>query len=383
MDKLTTTILKNNLEPIIKTSSLWKGKNIRVYIIVNPVAGGFSHAVASNKNVKILESFAKEASLKEDLVQSYRCVAYESAYAGNVREFTQKIINVARNAAADDDFLIVTAGGDGTSLEVQSALVENAISSDFLKEVIKNQITVLRFPFGTGNDASDGRTLDASLSLLTKSSVFTHQSAVRVTYENYVPILEFGYRGKGFEQVGSLEFRPPWYSFNIASVGIDAYIAHMTNKTKGLLSGDFYKLWVNLAALFYGTSFPQKSIKVEVFDADGQLLNTYNETLEFALLGVSGHRTYGSNHLILPHDATFCATQKMSIFNRIKYMKDFETGNHVNCPFSSFADAQSIKIDYNEYLLLQLDGEIRMLHPKNFPLYMERTEPLIRIIKAV
>lgn len=62
--------------------------------------------------------------------------------------------------------------------------------------------------------------------------------------------------------------------------------------------------------------------------------------------------------------------------------KDFETGAHVKCPLSFFNKAHKIRIAYNEYVLVQMDGEVHLLHPKQFPLTMERTEPVIKIIEC-
>jgi len=205
---------------------------------------------------------------------------------------------------------------------------------------------------------------------------------VKVTYEGKVTKDEIEKDGKKIKQYGSLDANPPWYSFNLASVGIDAFITHMTNKTKGILPGNFYQLWVNLAAVFYNLRFPQRDMFVEVLDENDTVINTIDSTLEFCLLGVSGHRTYGSNHKILPTDDTFCATLGMTFFQKLKYLKDFETGAHVKCPLSFFNKAHKIRIAYNEYVLVQMDGEVHLLHPKQFPLTMERTEPVIKIIEC-
>jgi len=119
-----------------------------------------------------------------------------------------------------------------------------------------------------------------------------------------------------------------------------------------------------------------------VLDENGKEIRTIDSPLEFCLLGVSGHRTYGSNHLILPTDDTFCATRTMNVFQKLKNLKSFETGEHIHSPLSMFSKAHKIRIAYNEYVLVQMDGEVHLLHPKQFPLTMERTEPVIKIIEC-
>ncbi len=379
---LNAQFLKNYLEPLIKTCSLWDQKKLTVIIIANPRAGGFTLKRLAKEKIPILQGFKEEALKKKDAAASLEMLVWETRYAGHAGEYAQSVVNLAKDAGKNEEFLVITAGGDGTSLEVQTVLLKNALSDIKIKKVVMHKIAVLRLPFGTGNDGSDGRTLDDTLRRLTEPAHFSWQRAVKVMYEGKVSKEEIEKDGKKIAEYGSLDADPPWYSFNLASVGIDAFITHMTNKTKGILPGNFYQLWVNLAALFYALRFPQRSMFVEVLDDKDQELRTIDSPLEFCLLGVSGHRTYGSNHKILPADDTFCATMKMSLFQKLKYLKSFETGEHVNCPLSLFSKAHKIRIAYNEYILVQMDGEVHLLHPKQFPLTMERTEPVIKIIEC-
>ena len=379
---LNAQLLKNYLEPLIKTCTLWDQKKLTVIIIANPRAGGFTLKRLAKEKLPILQGFKEEVLKKKDAASSVEIHVWETKYAGHAGEYAQSVVNLAKDAGKNEEFLVITAGGDGTSLEVQTVLLKNAFLDDKTKKIVTQKIAVLRLPFGTGNDGSDGRTLDDTLTRLTKPSHFAWQRAVKVTYEGKVTKDEIEKDGKKIKQYGSLDANPPWYSFNLASVGIDAFITHMTNKTKGILPGNFYQLWVNLAAVFYNLRFPQRDMFVEVLDENDTVINTIDSTLEFCLLGVSGHRTYGSNHKILPTDDTFCATLGMTFFQKLKYLKDFETGAHVKCPLSFFNKAHKIRIAYNEYVLVQMDGEVHLLHPKQFPLTMERTEPVIKIIEC-
>ncbi|HOE08154.1 MAG TPA: diacylglycerol kinase family protein [Treponemataceae bacterium] len=379
---LNAQLLKSYLEPLIKTCSLWEKKRLTAIIIANPRAGGFTLKRLAKEKIPILYGFKEEALSKKDAVSSLEMLVWETTYAGHAGEYAQSVVNLAKDAGKNEEFLVITAGGDGTSLEVQTVLLKNAFLDEKTKKIVTQKIAVLRLPFGTGNDGSDGRSLDDTLTRLVKPSHFVWQRAVKVMYEGKVTKDEIEKDGKKITEYGSLDSEPPWYSFNLASVGIDAFITHMTNKTKGILPGNFYQLWVNLAAVFYGLRFPQRPMFVEVLDEKGNEIRTIDSSLEFCLLGVSGHRTYGSNHKILPTDDTFCATIKMSLFQKLKYLKSFETGDHINCPLSFFNKAHKIRIAYNEYILVQMDGEVHLLHPKQFPLTMERTEPVIKIIEC-
>ncbi len=379
---LNAQLLKNYLEPLIKGCTLWEKKKLTAIIIANPRAGGFTLKRLAKEKIPILQRFNEESLSKKDAVSSLEMLVWETKYAGHASEYAQSVVNLAKDAGKNEEFLVITAGGDGTSLEVQTVLLKNALLDAKTKKIVTQKIAVLRLPFGTGNDGSDGRTLDDTLNRLTKPSHFAWQRAVKVAYEGKVSKEEIEKDGKKIAEYGSLDANPPWYSFNLASVGIDAFITHMTNKTKGVLPGNFYQLWVNLAAVFYGLRFPVRPMFVEVFDEGGKEIRTIDSPLEFCLLGVSGHRTYGSNHLILPSDDTFCATKTMNIIQKLQSLKSFETGEHIHSPLSLFAKAHKIKIAYNEYILVQMDGEVHLLHPKQFPLTMERTEPVIKIIEC-
>ena len=156
----------------------------------------------------------------------------------------------------------------------------------------------------------------------------------------------------------------------------------MTNKTKGFLPGDFYQLWVNLSCIFYDMQFPPKPMKIEIYDDNNVLINTLNSAVEFCLLGVSGHRTYGSDHLILPTDDTFCSVKKLSLFGKLISKKSFKDGTHTKNKKVTFAKASKIIIHYDQKILVQMDGEVHLLLPEFFPLTMEITKPIIPIIEC-
>ena len=106
----------------------------------------------------------------------------------------------------------------------------------------RRHYAVLRLPFGTGNDGSDGRDLRACLGRLLGPCVAAPRTA----------ILDHA-RGR---QGG----KKPIWSFNIASFGADAFIAHMTNGLKTVFPGDFYKLWVDIASVFYDLAWPSRDL---------------------------------------------------------------------------------------------------------------------------
>ena len=153
----------------------------------------------------------------------------------------------------------------------------------------------------------------------------------------------------------------------------------MTNKIKSNLPGDFYKLWLDISCIFYGWIYKKVPAFIEIFK-DDKLIGTYDSKIEFALLGASGHRTYGSNHLILPTDENVCFTQAVNLIKKLMIKHRFKDGTHYGKPYSVFYESDMIKISYNEKILVQLDGESHLLQKSDFPIVMKKTEPLIPTI---
>ena len=343
---------------------MWKDKSLSVFIISNPASGGFTQKKIAQKNKFILGSASNTAKETSVVVKSIEFTLFDTEYAGHSDEFVDSIFDYyKKNLSGNDDnkVLIITAGGDGTSHEVQSALMNLVNQSEENKNSIAKDFCIFRLPFGTGNDGSDGRNLEESLLRLNFPSHIELQKAVEVSC------------------CGENGSKNTWYSFNIASIGIDAFVTHMTNKMKSKLPGDFYKLWVDIACIFYGFVYKKVPAFIEIYK-DDKSIGTYDSKIEFALLGASGHRTYGSNHLILPTDENVCFTQAVNLIKKLMIKHRFKDGTHYGKPYSVFYEADMIKISYNEKILVQLDGESHLLQKDDFPIVMKKTEPLIPVI---
>jgi diacylglycerol kinase family enzyme len=377
---LTPELLVQNIKPIIEACTLWQDKPLTAVVVANPTAGGFTQKKKSIQNECVLKNVAEKAVAtvangKKTEVKDI--ILYKTEYAGHATKIVEGLLKEA--AESGKDYLIITAGGDGTHLEVQTALLKAAFADEAAKKIVNGKMTVLRLPFGTGNDGSDGRELAETLERLTKPAHFALQKAVKVWYEGEHPN---GESKRKVDTYDSLDVLPPWYAFNIASIGIDAFITYMTNRTKGVMPGDFYQMWVDLACVFYGTKFPSKQMKITVYDKNGEQIDVVESAVEFCLLGVSGHRTYGSNHKILPTDETFCTVKKMGLVKKLLQKNTFSDGTHVGKPTTVLRTASKIRVDYNQDILVQMDGEVHLLQPAQYPLFMEHTEPVIRIIEC-
>ena len=379
--------LKDLMIPVIESSSLFENKIVNLYVVANPCAGGFTRKQVSRKNYAELEKIVGIAKNRVKVTSVSESKIFETAHPGEgsvfVAELLQNLPETVENFATKEDnqqrgfqILIVTAGGDGTHLEVQTAILKKTLENPELGNLIKKYVTILRLPLGTGNDGSDGRTLEEAFTRLTEPAHFSLQRAIKVWYDTT------GKNPVSTEKYESLDSLPPWYAFNIASVGIDAFITYMTNRTKKSMPGDSYQLWVDLACIFYGAKFPPAPLTLEIFDNDNNLIETIVSPVEFVVLGVSGHRTYGSNHKIFPTDYNLCFVKKISLLKKLFKKHTFNDGSHINYSFSNNFKANKIKISYNQKILVEMDGEVHLLEPDFYPLYMERTEPIIPIIEC-
>jgi len=348
-------------------ASLVPGRPILWTIIANPQAGGFTIKSRWKKHHTHLSECVQRAIKKplNDKSGPSQTALYEGGKSGlistkargHAREITDRVIKEASLAedkgAAKPFYLIITAGGDGTSLEVLTGLYHAP------PKVLEN-IAVLRLPMGTGNDGADGKDLGKALDLLIEPVTLSRQRTLKLSTKS----------GKG-----------PFLAFNILSVGLDAFVTHMTNKLKGKMPGDSYKIWLDVAALFYDVLYKVDYMDCRVFNEKGDELKAFREKLLLLAVGESGHRTYGSNKLILPDERNVCAIKQTSVFRKIALKELFDTGTHIVEKEAMLWNAMAVEFSALHPILAQMDGETVLLDKNDFPARIELTEPMIPFLK--
>ena len=355
--------------------SLLAGKRPLLWtIIASPKAGGFTVKSKWKNHLKTLkecEQRAKNNPFREGSRPSKTALSFGDAnsrlgliitrapgHAGElaaalIKEAVQTLENVPQAVNERPFFLVITAGGDGTSLEALSALYRAPCE-------IRHDFAVLRLPMGTGNDGADAWELDTALDLLIKPSIICFQRALCLSTSS----------GKG-----------PFLAFNILSAGLDAFVTNMTNKTKKKLPGDSYKLWVDLAALFYDLIYKVGYMDIRALNEEGKEVKVFREKVLLLAVGESGRRCYGSRKWILPDKRNVCAIKQMSVFRKIALKKLMSTGGHINHPEALLWNASRIEFTSQYPILAQMDGEAVLLEKKDFPAVIELTEPVIPILK--
>ncbi|MCL2478152.1 MAG: diacylglycerol kinase, partial [Treponema sp.] len=350
-NELTPEIFAGFIADFCSRSPLASGRNLFWTIIANPKAGGFTIKSRRRKNYEQLLRCANRVSGSQPKSGTGPSVTAGKENSngliltkrkGNAETITAELIREASDSAntgpliTEPLYLIVTAGGDGTSLEVLSTLF-NAPAA------ILSRFAVLRLPMGTGNDGADAFELEEALRLIIDPSEIIFQRVIRLFTST---------PGKG-----------PFPAFNILSVGLDAFVTHMTNKMKGKLPGDFYKLWVDIASLFYDKIYKVDTLAVHALDDAGNEVKSFKEKILLLAVGESGHRCYGSQKHILPDDRNVCAIRQMPMLKKIQFKELFATGGHVSKPEAILFNASRVELSYGSSILAQMDGESVLLEP--------------------
>jgi diacylglycerol kinase family enzyme len=360
------------MERICSRSLVAPGRPLTWTIIANPTAGGFAVRSRWKRHHAALEACEKRAAanpLREDAGPSRAALDAEPGRdslgrfgvvltrgPGTAARTVRALLEEAALQTGAPPFkLIIAAGGDGTSLEILTELYSAPPG-------IRSNFGVLRLPMGTGNDGADGWELATVLDRLVGPSTIEYARAVRLVTAN---------PRKG-----------PYLAFNILSVGLDAFVTHMTNKMKDRLPGDFYKLWIDLAALFYDRLYRVGPMEVSVYDERGDVAESFTEKVLLLAVGAGGRRTYGSHKKILPDDRNVCELRQMSLFRKIALKGLFATGEHVDKPEARLFSAHRVEFRGENPILAQMDGETTLLEPEDFPAAIELTEPVIPVVKG-
>jgi diacylglycerol kinase family enzyme len=352
------------------------GKRVHWLLVINPKAGGFTMNSRWKGHHAVLEGQVKKARTNPLRAGSGPAILPGSAVAaaggsgntvpgllltrgpGDAEAAVRSLLELAarKGMGKEDFFLIITAGGDGTSLEVQSALYQAPAE-------LRERFVILRLPLGTGNDGADSPELDTALDLLSKPVDIVKARALRLLTAT---------PGKG-----------PFLAFNILSVGLDAFVTHMTNKMKGKLPGDSYKLWVDIAALFYDRIYTVGPLDLRVLDEAGREVpgGKFRRDILLLAVGASGRRTYGSHKKILPDDRNVCALKQMSLWRKLALKELFNDGTHVDKPEAILFNASRVEFSGQYPILAQMDGETVLLQPQDFPAAIELSPPVIPVLR--
>ena len=380
---LTTSDITSCISALIARNKLFAGKNLQIYYITNKMAGCFTNKKVSSKYKKLFNSTEKQALQYPECSKSVYTKVFATEYAGHAKDLANAVLSeLIASFNEGDECILVTAGGDGTSLEVQTGLYLAAQSEPKKRNMIMNHLTLLRLPLGTGNDGTDGHSIEETFELLKGPLVFQNTRALKIYPEGKRTDEDIKHLGKDPAKYCDVNYSAPWYCFNIASIGLDAYVVYLTNTIKKKMPGNLYQLCVPLSGLIYDKDFPVGNADIELFDDKGNLTEKLQTTVTLIAVGASGYRVYGGGHKVLPNHHNVCVAPKVSLFRLIRDNHMFIDGSFVGTDLASLHSGEKIRINYDKAILMQADGEVTMLCKEDFPIVIEKTEPCIRIVTS-
>jgi hypothetical protein len=146
---------------------------------------------------------------------------------------------------------------------------------------------------------------------------------------------------------------------------------------KGKTPGDSYKLWLDIACLFYDWKYKIDFFNVKAFDNDNNEIHSFREKLLLLAMGASGYRSYGSQQKILPDDRNVCAVKQMPLYRKLGIKSQVKNGKHTNNSEVILLNAHRLEFSCKHPILAQMDGESVLLQPEDFPAVMQLTAPVI------
>jgi diacylglycerol kinase family enzyme len=323
-----------------------------VDVIVNPHAGFFKRPSTLGKLIEELERKLADLRTRYPRRKVEINTVHFTERPGHARVITEGILNAEVKAASGIERLLIGCGGDGTSNEICTALVQ-------ADATLLERLKLLRLPLGTGNDSADARTFGDAYDL-----ILGPQHAVAT--------------GALLVRAGGAT---PRYSFNIGSVGLDAYIVALTNRFKRIIPGEAYKVMVDLGSLFYEQRIHPAPMNIRIHGPQGET-RLDGVVPSMVVVGISGARTYGGHMPVLPGRENACVVEHMSVAEKIRNKKLFYLGRHGELPQVKFFAADRVDIEYGGGRIpMQLDGELTWLGPGDFPVSMQVLAAKIKVLR--
>ena len=163
-------------------------------------------------------------------------------------------------------------------------------------------------------------------------------------------------------------------------LGLDAFIADLTNRIKRVVPGHAYKALVDVGSLFYEQSVKPLPMNIRIY-ANGDRISISGIVPSMVVMGISGGRTYGGHMPVLPGRDNVCVVDHMGIWDKIRNKKLFYEGRHGELPEVRFYSAQKVEIDIRGKIPMQLDGELFWLEGEDKTVKMEILPPAINVLK--
>lgn len=347
----------NLLEELLKETTLFPGENILFEVFFNPASGVLSSHKKHNELLQSMKGlshryegeleYAKSAPARSIEVNMHQTQSRSQSLKA-ILKGVDRLTKVAESCRP----VLVLAGGDGFHKDCITEIIQRN-SADLGKFIL------YRLPLGTGNDTPLETDVAKALNILFTQNDEKKDSLISVS-------------AKGRERD---------YALNVTSFGLDAYVGLFTEKWKGKISGDIYKVLVDFAALFYDFYHRTRISTITVFPSEKKRPPVYIKKRVFLnVFGRKGHTTYGGDKKILPGSENLMVTGYFHIPGRIMLKGMFMKGTHTKLKRVDFFNSDKMILDYPVPLLMELDGEVTHLKRDNFPVTIERLPHWLRVL---
>jgi len=321
-----------------------------VDVILNPIAGFFQRRANLRRIVADLEARLRSLEERAPGRKAGAERVHRTEFPGHTHRIVEGILEEEARSPSEGGRLLISCGGDGTHYEICTTLVD-------ADTAVLDRIRLLRLPLGTGNDSAEALTVEEAFDMILAGEGGVKTGALRIDSPGL----------------------PPLYSFNIASVGIDAFVVELTNKLKKAMPGA-YKALVDVASLFYDRTIRPKPMNIALRHEVGST-ELRGILPSIVVMGVSGHRTYGGRVPVLCDDRNVCIIAHLGLIDLLRSKKLIFNARHGELPETRFCTAHRMELESQGNLIMQLDGEVFRLSPMNYPLTMTLTEPKIRVLR--
>ncbi|MCK4259413.1 MAG: diacylglycerol kinase family lipid kinase [Halanaerobiales bacterium] len=282
---------------------------MKYQFIINPIAGG---GLAKKKWEEI-----KRVVETENL--NYEVVVTSSS--GDA-------VFIAKKGVEKGFDVLVAVGGDGTVNEVVQGIIESGG---------KGSVKLGIIPAGTGND------------LVRTLNIPTHaEEAVKVLKNGHVKNIDLGKINGD-------------YFINIVGIGFDGAVANEINRDVRWLKGSSAYIYAILKTLLTYKS-PKMKITIDDLILKGR----------YFLVAIGNARYYGGGIKILPDanpsDGLFdiCVVEDIPRIEVLKMLPKMSKGKHLDHSAVKIYRGKKIKVDSDEKVLVQADGELKGALPMEF-----------------
>ncbi|MFP4205931.1 MAG: diacylglycerol/lipid kinase family protein [Spirochaetaceae bacterium] len=325
---------------ILRYSRVIPEEPLSVDLIINTRAGVLSHGTRFRRVCRVVRRF--EAGLRDPVhsADSMTVHYHFTQYHGHARDIAGRILR--SGLASGRHRVVVSLGGDGTHGEILGVLARS-------DPKVQSRTLAFRLPLGSGNDGADAPDLETALQMLLYGPTVGEVAYLRIRTA----------RGRTLN------------AFNVASVGIDAFVTLVSLRLKHLLPRNVYRIAAAVSAAFYGLFLRPREMVCEI---ESRTDTPVPRAGRFLLLAAaaSAPRTYGSGMHILPGPENVCLVHRMSAVKIMRLKKLMYRGEHVRRPEVETFEAAAITLRYRRRLPFQADGEPLTLDPADFPLRIYR-----------